>query len=254
MRAMSDHAGRLDERQRLLDLVELRLARGRRAGHPDDRGARAAERLLGVVLRHAALVVEARVGREEQVGDRGGAPLARRRAHLRVAQRDGRLERLERRVAAVADGERGVELAALGVLGQAAGVALDDRGVGGQREAEHARGQRLRVRRAAALGREVVERRRGRVAHARQRNGRGDGRGDPRERNDVAQARRRPRRSREPSAPAVLARRRDPCPSPGAGPARADGRRKRRARPGSARGSSAAPSTGRRYERPAKRT
>ena len=110
------HAGRLDERQRLLDLVELRLARGRRAGDPDDRGARAAERLLGVVLGDGALVVEARAGREEQVGDGRGAALARRGAHVGVAQRDGRLEGLERRVAAVADGERGVELAALGVL------------------------------------------------------------------------------------------------------------------------------------------
>ena len=60
--------------------------------------------------------------------------------------------------------------------------------------------QRLRVRGAAALGGEVVERRRGRVAHARERNGRGDGRGDPCQRDDVAQPDddRRVRASREP--------------------------------------------------------
>ena len=92
------------------------------------------------------------------------------------------------RVAAVADGLRGVELAALGVLGEPARVALDDRGVGGQREAERAGGQRLCVRRAAALGREVVERRRGCVAQAGQRDGGSDRDRDPRERDEVAQA------------------------------------------------------------------
>ena len=146
-----------------------------------------AERLLRVAPGERRLVVEARVGREEQVGDRRRAALARRRAHARVAQRDGGADGGEGGVPALADGLRRGDLPALGVLGQAARVALDDGGVGGQREAEGAGGQRLRVGGAAALGGEIVERGGRRVAQARQRDGRGDGDRDPGERDDVAQ-------------------------------------------------------------------
>ena len=113
-------AGGLDERQRLLDLVELRLARGGRAGDAHDGGARPAQRLLRIVLGDGGLLVEARVGREEQVGDRRRALLAGRGADVRVADRDGGADGGQRAVPAVADGLRGVELAALGVLGEPA--------------------------------------------------------------------------------------------------------------------------------------
>jgi hypothetical protein len=100
----------------------------------------------------------------------------------------------------IADGERGVELAVLGVLGEAAGIALDDGGVGGQGEAEGARGQGLGLGGVAPLGGEVVERSGRGVAQAGERHGRRDGRGDPCQRDDVAQPNddRRVRASREP--------------------------------------------------------
>jgi hypothetical protein len=180
-------AGRLDDRQRALDLVELRLARRRGAGDPDDARARAAECLVRIVIGGGGAVVDARVVGEEQVGDRGRVALARRRAHDAVAQRDGSADRGQRGVAALAHGLRGGDLPALRVLRQAARVALHDHGVGRQREAERPRGERLRAGSAAALGGEVVDRRGRGVAETRKRDRRGDDRRHPRQRDEVTQ-------------------------------------------------------------------
>ena len=65
---------RLDERQRVLDLLVLRQPRRCGARHADDRARATAEVAPRVALGHRAALVEVRGVVEEQVRDRGGAP------------------------------------------------------------------------------------------------------------------------------------------------------------------------------------
>ena len=82
---------------------------------------------------------------------------------------------------------RGFDLAPLRVLREPTRIALDHDGVGREGEAEGPRRHLLSGGGRAARRREVVDRRRTRVGEAGQRDRGGDGRGNPRQRNDVAQ-------------------------------------------------------------------
>ena len=100
----------LDDRQRVLDLLELRQARRRRAGHADDGAAAgAAELRRGVRVRGLRRRLERELRREVQVRHRGRAALVGGHAARGVRDRDRGADVAQGRVAAAEDGPRALD-------------------------------------------------------------------------------------------------------------------------------------------------
>ena len=146
-----------------------------------------AERPVRVLVRVGRRRVERQRRREVQVRDRGRAALAGGDAAPRVQDRQRGLD-VGRHAAAVGeDAARREQRAALRGGRQALRVALDDRGLGREREPEALRRGRGGLARGPVLGGEVLERRGRRRREIRERDRRPHDSGDPRQRDEVAE-------------------------------------------------------------------